>query len=238
MIDYCFINKHTMKPLPTILLSLFLCSSAFAQEPGCENLFPDNAVILFQGDSITDGHRGRSVDPNHLLGHGYVYLIASDLSCNHPGKNWKFVNRGVAGDMVDRLQKRWEKDTIAVKPDVLSIMIGCNDFYHGVSVEEYTQRYDALLKETVEKLPNVKLIIIEPFCRADDETLKRYAPFQKAAADLAKKYNAVFVPTQQMYSEAFQSVEKPAYWLWDRVHPTTAGHWLLYKQWLKCVKEN
>ncbi len=226
-----------MKPLPTILLSLFLCSFSFAHQPGCENLFPDNAVILFQGDSITDGNRGRSADPNHIHGHGYVYLIASDLGANHPGKNWTFVNRGVSGDMVDRLQKRWDKDTIAVKPDVLSIMIGCNDFYHGVSVEDYTQRYDALLKETVEKLPNVKLVIIEPFTRADEETLKRYAPFQKAAADLAKKYNAVFVPTQQMYSEAFQSVPDSRYWLWDRVHPTTAGHWLLYKQWLKCVKE-
>ena len=28
--------------------------------------------ILFQGDSITDGNRGRNEDPNHISGHRYV----------------------------------------------------------------------------------------------------------------------------------------------------------------------
>lgn len=36
-------------------------------------------TILFQGDSITDGNRGRNDDPNHILGHSYVYMIAAEL---------------------------------------------------------------------------------------------------------------------------------------------------------------
>jgi hypothetical protein len=39
--------------------------------------FTPNGRILFQGDSITDGNRGRSADPNHILGHGYVFIIAA-----------------------------------------------------------------------------------------------------------------------------------------------------------------
>ncbi len=35
--------------------------------------FTLGARILFQGDSITDGNRGRSADPNHILGYGYGY---------------------------------------------------------------------------------------------------------------------------------------------------------------------
>ena len=35
--------------------------------------FTPGARILFQGDSITDGNRGRGNDPNHILGHGYVH---------------------------------------------------------------------------------------------------------------------------------------------------------------------
>ena len=38
--------------------------------------FTPGARILFQGDSITDGNRGRSADPNHILGHGYAFIIA------------------------------------------------------------------------------------------------------------------------------------------------------------------
>jgi hypothetical protein len=34
-------------------------------------------VFLFQGDSITDGNRGRTADPNHIMGHGYAFGIAS-----------------------------------------------------------------------------------------------------------------------------------------------------------------
>ena len=40
-------------------------------------VFKANARILFQGDSITDGNRGRNTDPNHILGHGYCFIIAA-----------------------------------------------------------------------------------------------------------------------------------------------------------------
>lgn len=40
-------------------------------------VFRENTRILFQGDSITDGNRGRNEDPNHILGHGYVFIIAA-----------------------------------------------------------------------------------------------------------------------------------------------------------------
>lgn len=46
--------------------------------------FGANARILFQGDSITDGNRGRSADPNHILGHGYCFIIAAQYSSQFP----------------------------------------------------------------------------------------------------------------------------------------------------------
>ena len=36
-------------------------------------------TIVFQGDSITDGNRGRNSDPNHIHGHGYQYILASEI---------------------------------------------------------------------------------------------------------------------------------------------------------------
>ena len=52
-----------------------------------------NAVILFQGDSITDGGRGRTEDPNHILGHSYVFLIGSRLGADFPELGLEFINR-------------------------------------------------------------------------------------------------------------------------------------------------
>ena len=95
--------------------------------------FFDGARILFQGDSITDGNRGRNTDPNHILGHGYQALISSRYGADIPERHLLFMNRGVSGDTVSALARRWQTDTINLKPDILSILIGVNDLSFGVS---------------------------------------------------------------------------------------------------------
>ena len=77
---------------------LNVCVSHAAEPKSESELFPKNATILFQGDSITDGNRGRTLDPNHILGHGYAFLIASALGGRNPEMNWTFLNRGVSGN--------------------------------------------------------------------------------------------------------------------------------------------
>lgn len=224
------------------LLECCLSSVLFATEPRKESdLFPKNAVILFQGDSITDGNRGRDLDPNHILGHGYAFLLASALSGRNPEMNWTFLNRGVSGDTVLKMRERWDNDTIALKPDVLSIMIGVNDYWWGESAEEYRAAFDELLAYTKEKLPNTKLIVIEPFVsletpkKSNDEA--KIVDYQNAARELAEKYGAVYVLTQEMYNAKIAEEPSPKYWIWDGVHPTYSGHWLLYEAWLKTVLE-
>ena len=46
----------------------------------------EQLIILFQGDSITDGNRGRNNDPNHIMGHGYAFSIASRAGAKFPDK--------------------------------------------------------------------------------------------------------------------------------------------------------
>src|SRR5947209_11767374 len=87
----------------------------------------DGLTFLFQGDSITDGNRTRNNDWNHVMGHGYQYIIASKLWYDFPKKGLHFFNRGVSGNKVTDLAERWQQDTLDIKPDVLSILIGIND---------------------------------------------------------------------------------------------------------------
>ena len=58
----------------------------------------ENDIILFQGDSITDGNRGRSKDPNHIHGHGYQYILASEMYADNFNKNIDVINRGISGN--------------------------------------------------------------------------------------------------------------------------------------------
>src|SRR5215211_5358489 len=60
-------------------------------------------VFLFQGDSITDGNRGRTNDPNHIMGHGYAFSIASRTGAYFPEQQLSFINRGISGNKVTDL---------------------------------------------------------------------------------------------------------------------------------------
>jgi lysophospholipase L1-like esterase len=84
-------------------------------------------TILFQGDSITDGNPTRNNDWNHVMGHGFQFIISSKPWNENPESNLKFFNRGVSGNWVSGLGNRWQEDALNLKPDVISILIGVND---------------------------------------------------------------------------------------------------------------
>ena len=203
--------------------------------------FGANARILFQGDSITDGNRGRSADPNHILGHGYCFIIAAKYGAQYPERKLTFMNRGVSGNTVSNLQARWQKDTLELKPDVLSILIGINDSAK-VPLDQYEQIYDRLLAETKAALPNVKFVLCEPFYlpkgghRDGDARDLDVKKRQAIVAKLAEKHHAALVRLQRVFDEACQHA--PAeYWVWDGVHPTYSGHQLVADEWVKAVSQ-
>jgi lysophospholipase L1-like esterase len=195
-------------------------------------LFTQGARILFQGDSITDGNRGRSADPNHVMGHGYAFIIAAKYGCMLAERDLTFLNRGVSSNTVAHLQARWEKETIDLNPDVLSILVGIND-RHGTP-ENYEASYDKLLADTVAALPDVRLVICEPFQLPCSDKVKE---FQAIAARLAAKYHAPLVRFQRVFDEANERVGGK-YWIWDTVHPTYSGHQLMADEWIRTVEEH
>lgn len=199
--------------------------------------------VLFQGDSITDMNRGRSSDPNHILGHSYAFLIAAKYGSELPERNLTFINRGVSGNKVSDLTKRWQRDAIHLSPTTLSILIGINDLDAGVSTAEFEQGYGQLLMDTTAALPHVRLILCEPFAlpvgpKADnwEAFRQRLAEQQTAVARLADKHHAVLVRLQPVFDDACQRASA-SYWIWDGVHPTYAGQQLIAVAWMRAVAQ-
>lgn len=201
--------------------------------------------ILFQGDSITDVNRSRENERN--LGWGYPNLVSAELSYENPGK-YEFFNRGVSGSNVVGLYARSKKDIINLNPDVMSILIGVNDVWHelseqnGVDAEKYFKIYSMLIEEVKEALPDVKMIILEPFVLKGEATEQNleyfYSETQKRAEKarmVADKYGLKFVPLQEKFNEA-EKLAPSSYWLFDGVHPTYAGHEILKREWIKTFK--
>lgn len=207
---------------------------------------PQDGTILFQGDSITDAGRNRDEEgPNAGLGSGYAFLAAAQLRKSLAGRNISCYNRGISGNKVFQLSDRWRADALSLKPDLLSILIGVNDFWHTLNeydgtVEIYEQDFRALLRRTKEHLPKAGLVIGEPFVILEGSSVSReewipdFRDYQKAAEEVARDFNAAFIPYQSVFDQAAQKVS-PTYWTGDGVHPTLAGSQLMAEAWLQTV---
>jgi lysophospholipase L1-like esterase len=204
-------------------------------------------TILFQGDSITDTGRSRitagplsSID----LGFGYPRIIADHLQKEYTDCQLNFFNRGVSGDRIRDMAYRWERDTIDIQPDLISILIGVNDTWNylfsgmGSSPEEYSLVYEELLNATIGSLPDVQLVLCEPFLLITGEVSQEWEEDlvvrQESVKRLAREFGAVFVPFQSALNAASQQI--PARQLLDDgVHPTDQGHEVLAGCWLDSV---
>ena len=159
------------------------------------------------------------------------------------------MNRGISGNRVVDVYARIKSDIINLKPDVMSILIGVNDVWHevskenGVDAEKYFTIYSMLIEEIKAALPDIKIMILEPFVLKGTATEEAWDVFrpevEKRAAKakmIAEKFNLPFIPLQDKFDEA--TLLAPAdYWLRDGVHPTTEGHELIKREWLKFFQE-
>ncbi|MMZ61043.1 GDSL-like Lipase/Acylhydrolase [compost metagenome] len=177
-------------------------------------------------------------------------MIAGELGHIHAEQQPTFLNRGISGNRVSDLYARWNEDAISLKPDVISILIGVNDAWRIVSEEpsgatdRFERAYLHLLTETREVMPEVKLVLCEPFILKTGATAARWeqwteliAGYRKTLRELAERFDAVYVPLQDVFDAAEQRREA-AYWLWDGVHPTAAGHHLIAQRWLEVVNKS
>lgn len=203
--------------------------------------------IVFYGDSITDMGRSREYDGKaYGYGVGYVNFVAGELLYKDP-KGYEILDRGVSGDRIVDLYARVKGAVWNENPDVLSILIGINDIWHetmignGVDIKRWEKMYRILLDDTLERCPNLKIMICEPFLLYNDERKDDYEQllavkeYAAVAKKLAKEYNATFVPLQAAFDEAAKNGDGEKF-LFDGVHPDAAGARLIANEWLKAFK--
>ncbi len=217
--------------------------------------------ILFYGDSITDA--GRYKDSDDMtgltglagLGYGYVRSLAEKLIGACPNKH-EVINRGISGNRIVDLYSRIKRDCWNHDPDLISILIGVNDVWHelgggrnGVELDRFEKVYRMLIEDTKKRLPNVKMMLLEPFVlegaatRSHEQEPDRYQRFlsvydyAKVVKKLAEEYGLVFVPLQEKFNEGAKK-NGVEYYLSDGVHPWFGGATLIAEEWYKAFEEN
>lgn len=243
-----FLKKAALGSIGAISLVDIVKAATRGEKKGREKIkLGKDDIVLFQGDSITDAGRNReSTDFNTtgMLGSGYAMMAAADLLYRKPDFDLKFYNKGISGNKVYQLAERWDAECLKVKPNVLSILIGVNDYWHSRrdykgTAKIYRDDYRALLAKTRKDLPDVKLIIGEPFAvngiqAVDDSWYPHFDEYRTIAREMAGEFDAFYIPYQDVFDEAAK-LAPGSYWTYDGVHPSLAGSQLMAVAWLEAV---
>ena len=200
--------------------------------------------VLFYGDSITDAGRNYTLlHGEEAMGRGYVKYAATGLKERGFAEE-DLINRGISGNRIVDLYARIKVDCWNHKPDFISILIGVNDVWHeldnqnGVELDRFEKMYRILIEDTKKALPNVKMMLCEPFILEGTATSAKWEQFlevykyAEVVQKLAKEYGLYFLPLQETLTKAAANATAAEY-LADGVHPAEAGAKLIANEWLK-----
>lgn len=200
--------------------------------------------ILFAGDSLVAMKREpENIRKIYHLGKGFVFHVAAELTRVDP-QLYEIVNRGNGGSTVLDVYAGIKSNVWSENPDVITFCVGVNDLYHknapGYEVDLKTEYdvYSAMIKETKERLPRARILLIEPFTARGKITAGReseYAKIKDYAAivkKVAQENGAGFLPLQEsidFLSEKYGD-DKITF---DGIHPTLSGSVFIAEKWLK-----
>ncbi|MFU8848084.1 MAG: SGNH/GDSL hydrolase family protein [Opitutales bacterium] len=235
-------RRQAIKTIGAIGALGALSSTGFAAAKTPSKLkLKKGSVIVFQGDSITDAGRDKSIaEPNDAkaLGRGYAAMLAGSLLGQYADLELKVYNRGISGNKIPDLAGRWQQDVIDLKPDVLSILVGVNDLWHQfafgnkykATVQDYENGYRELIERAQREVPGVQIVIGEAFTTREAEEFKPLKDYAAVCKKLAAEFKLPFVPFDSIFKSAIQSA--PAkFWLGDGIHPSIPGHALMANAW-------
>lgn len=185
--------------------------------------------VLFIGDSITDC--GRTYPTVSEFGQGYAAMCIQALRAEHP--NWRFYNRGVAGQCIGEVHARWTEDCLALQPALVTFLAGINDVDFSYRRENHLFLEETLARQLEEMFSSVRaagahLVVIEPYAfdgeLYHDSFYPRLQWLRETTRALAARHADVYL-VPQMRPE----------WTVDGLHPTPDGHRRLHEQWMRAA---
>jgi lysophospholipase L1-like esterase len=217
----------------SVLLSLCLAAPAFAAQPSAPFALRDGDRVVFYGDSITqDG--------------GYARFVEEYARTRFPHWDLRFYNAGVGGDTVrggwaGSADTRLERDVVALKPTVVTIMLGMNDGgyapFDPKTLAAFGEGYRGIVTQLKQAVPGVRLTFIRSspfddvarppqFAPGYDDALRRLGCYVTV---LGAKEKALVVDFRQPVNAGIAAVLKESpelarQVLPDRVHPGPSGH--------------
>ena len=222
-----------------LLLSTFL----FSFQSGDQNKFADPAYYLsdlkselkkewpknrsinlvFHGHSVPAGY---FKTPNVNTLESYPFQLLKALKAMYPYAVINIINTSIGGENSQSGAKRFKRDVLVHKPDVIFIDYALND--RGIGLEKSNDAWTKMIKTSLKS--GIKVILLTP---SPDQTvnildsinvLERHA---QQIRTLAADYGVGLVDSYRLFREKVVAGDSLSLYMSQVNHPNAAGHSLI-----------
>lgn len=173
--------------------------------------------LIFEGDSITDGWRGRRKE---VFAEYY--------------KKYNTFNTGIGGDRTEHLLYRLNEGEIdGLHPKAVMLMIGTNNLGTNQSVEDTIAGVTCVVKTIHEKVPDAKILLLGIFPRGnkpDNHFRGEIKQVNEALSKLNGQDNVTYLDIGEKFLEPDGTLSSDI--MPDYLHPNAKG----YKIWADAVQ--
>jgi lysophospholipase L1-like esterase len=172
---------------------------------------PDTAnEIIFLGDSITESCRWAELFENSNV-----------------------KNRGIGGDQTQGVLRRLH-EVVSSSPDKVFLMIGINDLYDGLDIQEIVLNYKRIIQKISETSPDT-IIYVQSVLPVNEQLLCQYYPDSKIKAinilnlnsrlkDLSRKLQLTYVDLYPLFRTNGNQLGES--FTLDGLHLNGKGYWI------------
>ena len=221
------------KYLITGLLCLFCMISVFAQKAETGSYlneikaelgktWPDNRTvnIVFHGHSVPSGY---AATPQVNTFGAYPFFTLKNVKEKFPNAVVNVITTSIGGEQSEQGAKRFKKDVLCHRPDVLFIDYALND--RRIGLEKARKAWEKMIKTALQK--KIKVILFTPTPDLTENILDENTPLAKHAEqirNLAEKYGVGLIDSYERFKQLKIEEGDLTEYMSQSNHPNEKGH--------------
>jgi acyl-CoA thioesterase-1 len=195
--------------------------------------WPNNRTvnIVFHGHSVPSGYAKTPI-VNTLT--AYPHLTLCNIKNHYPYAVVNVIVTGIGGEQSEQGARRFKKDVLILRPDVLFIDYALND--RGIGLERARKAWCSMIEQALKK--GIKVILFTPTPDLGENILDDNAPLSLHAAQirsLAAKYHVGLVDSYARFRQLKREGQDLSTYMSQQNHPNPKGHEVVEKligKWL------
>lgn len=190
-----------------------------------ENKWPNNRTVnvVFHGHSVPSGYWSGGVVKTL---EAYPHLTLVNIKSQYPYAVVNVITTSVGGENAAQGARRFTKDVLPLKPDVLFIDYALNDRKGGLKIA--CVAWEKMIKEA--KLKGIKVVVMTPTPDTKEDIRDDNTPLAQHAMQirqLAEKYNVGLVDSYQCFKTLVEDGGSISAYMAQNNHPNEKGHKLV-----------